>query len=691
MKLKSKILISLTVVGVLSSAAFTFILVNHFKNYNGSNNRLIIYDPSAVTRELKNEEAEIKPKDESNENLPTPLPKSDSISEKVTEPIETIPEPKKEEENYKPSTPVNSRPKEWEDSADADLDEVLNPDYDADLNIRTEEIKDLDSIIDTNPQAPGDEDVQGGRGTYIRKQGRIIENHSNYYEFLPGGQSSSIALTKLVNSSPTFKKLKPGTKIKSKDFKDVKENSLIYTGEEFIELDDEILKDALLTIQADPSPWHKKHLDLQNYQLTEEDKKMLRKGFFPVSASVWALRPGFLNTTFYKMTKNNLNRYIPLKENAQRSPERIRDLDWTTKEFHKTGTGWQKTIVDIPGFSNNVAVLNVYTDEKGDQRYIVEVKLINQIQDINQLLDAAKSIMSNKTIGTGLALRNVQSDTQEKAVEFVQKMNDSVKALTLFYEYNDPKVINAIIDNPNFSARNKLYELNVITNDTHLENSDKTIVTVDPRVFLKVKPGAYDHYASAIYTIYQLKDDISKTTMSKLLEYIYVKEKDRREFQGRFGEGGHNTKWDLSNTEIYDLNNIIFPRINNKELKFTKVIFPVPENRNLKIDLSKVINSNDDNTTGKIYFGMGQEPQPVEYGHDPSQWPDTLTLTATSPRGVSADLQSIYNILFYSNSINKIDLSNTEITESEAKSQSWSSLGRGSITITLKNGQIINV
>ncbi|UVD81958.1 hypothetical protein NV226_01470 [Mycoplasma iguanae] len=209
MKLKNKILLSLTAVGVLSSAAFTSILVNHFKNYNGSNDGYLIYDPSAITKELKNEELEPLPAPaatpETNSEVkqqnpvilqpkpqpqpvspepapaPKPAPQPRPVFVQPQQPTtpESAPIPERRIESKRPVILGTIRP-----SQDSDLDRELSRKIllDSDLG-EIEEVNSLEFEAGADEKIPANERIFGGKGTHREAQGTFKDRNPDGTEF----------------------------------------------------------------------------------------------------------------------------------------------------------------------------------------------------------------------------------------------------------------------------------------------------------------------------------------------------------------------------------------------------------------------------------------------------------------------------------------------------------------------------
>ncbi|MGY6172112.1 IgG-blocking virulence protein [Candidatus Mycoplasma pogonae] len=696
MKLKTKIITVVLSGSIVISGAIVALTVNNFKNYESNQIATSVYNSLLKSKKIDRAKVETPTKEEPvvENEIEKPQQDSEVIENKdVKQPINTQPknEVKIPQERPRINPEIKSPPKKvqvqkpkntkapkidnFKPSSDSELDNVLNQktEYDDDLG----EIEIVNEVKIEKNLLPIDQEL-GGYGTKSRKKVRRFDGQVHDNPFMPGAQESSQTMVDLYYSGVKFKKLAPGVKVKSEDFKFVKPNSMVYTGEEFLEITNQDLEETvkemnrdmykILANEKDPNyafwkQWHKEKGDFRVSSLRPEEIKMLRQGWFPSSINSWSLRPGFVNPTVYKTTRTNLNRYIPLASSSERSATEVHNLSYNPGKEEQVDPkfNWNKKTQNITGYTDNVAQLHTYTNGDGEERYILEVKNLNEFRDIQKAVNTVLGVVKNKAIGIGVAVRNINNQTVDEAKEIVKNIPNTVKSLNLFYQVNDPEVVNALLENKNFSSKNPLFELDIIVGNLHDENSPK-LNQVDPRVFIKVKPSTFDYHSSAIFTRFTIANNINKSTLENLLKYVYIKERNRREFQGSFGQGGHITEINLAKTEITDFNNIDFPKPESSDkLIFTQVVFGDVKNQKVNIDLSDLRIDNTDKINPRSNW-------PVLYGLDISNQPHTLTLTARSNRSIAQDIATLVNIYNYSHAMKTIDLSSVnEFTEANVK------------------------
>ncbi|WP_027119855.1 DUF31 family putative serine protease [[Mycoplasma] testudinis] len=435
---------------------------------------------------------------------------------------------------------------------------------------------------------------------------------------------------------------------------------------------------------------------------TPEELNTLSQGQVPDSLTpngafggTYHALPAFVNDVQFKATYDNLNRFLPITTNSQRSYNDIINLDFKPGPGD-IASGYNKTVISIPGYEN-VAELYEYTsitkpNDVTQNRYIINIHDIQNMgsRTANDLINTAKSLMKyvNNNSGIGIAIRNINSTTGSFGAAFVKSMPNLVKSLTLFYDWNNPMAADALIDNQNYtSPSNNLTELNIYTDlSTSIDNRNNgregaTILSrIDPRVYQKVNPTAQDYGYNAIFTTMSIKPNTSRADISNAMNYVYVQAKNRREFQGIMGGAGARPgKWDFEDNSMWDMNNFVIPTTSAISV-FDKVTFsPLVQGLSAPLDLQ---NLTIDNTTRvKIPGDPSEGIAFANAGQADANANTYLRAIGKSSRGASADLQTIINYMVRAQAyLRNVDLRNytaggitysTDISEQQIKSASW--------------------
>ncbi|OYD26511.1 putative immunoglobulin-blocking virulence protein [Mycoplasma testudineum] len=581
----------------------------------------------------------------------------------------------------------------------------------------------------------------GGVGTNSRRLGKnssVSQPDKFDYESLSAGsQDSAVVLSALIRNGVTLDNLpKLEEAVSMKDLNSLKENSLRWTGNKVLNFEgkdlEEMLKDfndslnvQLPQNEVSPTRYSLNDVvalakkDTANQELTYiekiikerintylekhkpngmtkiQDVKLktsftpwelseLEKGLVPSTmnidgtlGAVWSARAAFVNDVQFRTTQQNMNRYLSIESNWERTFDSIMNLDFAAWKGEATNSGYSKSeAITIPGYEE-IAKLYEYkslrdANNPREYRYIVELirsdKLTNG-KTINTLIGKVEEIVKNRNsswsrneTGLMLAIRNINPKTVDFVENVVQYMPNTIKSLTMFYNSNDPKAIHALIKNNSYDTRNNtLRELNLYT-DTDRNIDDKntaverisSLTRIDPRVYQRVNPGAYDYKYNSIFLTMAVSKPESRNTVSEIMRYVYVTAKDRREFQGSMGgSGAYPLKWDFRDANMWEFNNVTIPPISNFS-QFEKVTFSaIPSGSktllydftNLKIDNSGRVRAE----VGNPNYGMFYANTPVAEMDDGAEsWEKdpngiTLQVIGTSSRGVQADITTINN------------------------------------------------
>ncbi|WP_027119693.1 MIP family Ig-specific serine endopeptidase [[Mycoplasma] testudinis] len=391
-------------------------------------------------------------------------------------------------------------------------------------------------------------------------------------------------------------------------------------------------------------------------------------------------RPAFVNAVQFKRTQDNMNRFLSITSNWERTENDILNLNFKPNAGEGQSGYDKKDLGAIKGYED-VANLLEYTSVSApnnirENRYIINIHSMQNLASKAKptaigLIDAArndgaqngKMQFVSPNSGIGVAIRNINATTADISSKFIASMPNLVKSLTLFYDWNNPQVVNALIDNPNYnSPSTNLTELNIYTDlDTPLgqKNPDvdkaTNLTRIDPRVYQKVNPTAFDYGYNAIFNTLSIKANSSRQDISNAMNYAYVQGKNRREFQGSFGgEGGYPVNWNFQDNNQWDMNNVNVPRISNFS-KFQKITYaslvggvaaPL-DLQNLKIDNTDKVQYQVDDVTKGVFFANSSPNNPQAY----------VKVIGGSNRSTSANLATINN---YANSawqyIRNIDL-----------------------------------
>lgn len=691
MKKNTKIIAFLFSGSIAVASVVTGAVVFSYSSYNRNKIDYLFFNPQlAKQAEQKTPPPapiEPKPKEPEPEKPIENKPAKPVVPPTTQPPREEAPAPntdtaKKPDEKIVTPSPVKPKPQETENDTRGnstngdsltrfkDFDE-----YDVTNIERNKKDKSLQILKVDDPNG-----YYGGYGT-TQRRGYKYHQDKTSATFDKNASESTETLSKLYNQGFKFKRLTK--QISSDDFKYIKENTLIYTGEKVIQVDEKLKKEALdywntrnrTVLGQNPSDPTTKESDYypDKKELDQWDLDMLAKGWFPVSRSTWALRPGFVNSTVFKILTKNKERFLPYDAIQQRGTWSTENLEYINT-LDTPNTGWKKTIRQLGDYDqNNIQLLEYTNIQKAEEkRYMIEVKIIERMPDLNEAIEAAKKQINNSGIqhGIGLVLRNINKNNLTQAGNVLAKFPNFIRKVTLFYFSNNPSALNEFKKNPNFSSSNQLYELEINTepNKAHIDESERILSSVDPEIFKKIRDGAYDHNSSVVFTKWEFPAGTLKSKLSDIFKYVYIEKANRRVFQGSFGEGGYVARLDLSNTEIFDLNNIVIP---TKIGKFSKVYFPETFDGRVVIDLKNVSKQEQDNT-GRILTIEPFQRGEVFYGKDPSNVPQTLVINSLSVRGKDADKASIQNILNYSQNrgwdgFKELDLSSTSFTEAEAR------------------------
>ncbi|PAF55073.1 hypothetical protein [Mycoplasmopsis agassizii] len=434
---------------------------------------------------------------------------------------------------------------------------------------------------------------------------------------------------------------------------------------------------------------------------TSEEVTRLEMGQVPNSfkvngqfGSTATKRAAFVNDVLFRTTQQNMNRYFGFTSNWERTENDVMNLEFRAWKGEATNSGYEKAEpITIPGFENSARLLeykNLSSTSSDNNRYIIEIFAVQNLSSVNSLVNAAKKLMKNQK-GAGIAIRNINPSTGEKAKEVVKNMPNFIKSLTLFYDWNDPVVVHALIDNLNFNTTDKtLVELNLYTDvsrnidmrNTAVERST-SLTRIDPRVYQRVNPGAYDYKYNAIFLTLAVGKPTTRREIGQMMRYVYVIAKNRREFQGYFGgEGGYPVMWDFRDANMYEMNNIEIPNIPNFKT-FTKVTFSslingkaIYDLTNLKIDNTEKVELNFLNPNTGMHYANTTPLTSLK-----TNTFNTLVVVGSSGRGTSADANTISNHMLrsyqYLNAIDFRDetvngeLHKTEMTEEIIKSITW--------------------
>ncbi|MGY6171824.1 hypothetical protein ACW95P_00585 [Candidatus Mycoplasma pogonae] len=557
------------------------------------------------------------------------------------------------------------------------------------------EIEEVETLDTTKKADVSINEELGGYGTYNRQRGTYNGKASdNTYN--PGGQESTQTMTALIYSKQKFKALKAGaTKIKSADFKFVAVNSLVFTGAEILEIDEDLKKAAVKfmndhlkeTIEKSTGyekqrweEWKKVAEDRTVENLTQQELTWLKQGMFPTSAFSWGYRPAFVNTYVYEQTKKNLDRFVPVASSSQLEQEKIFNLDFNGNSSTETKNNWTVNTKAIKLTRTIKAYLKTYKNSENEVRHVIEIVNVDPIYDSGEFLKSVKEKIGNSFNGLGVVIRNVNEAKAKHVADVVKKLPNFVKSLTLFYETSNPIAVNALKDNPNFSAENQLLELNIVGpyNNGNPIDQSKVLKTVNPQVFTKVKQSTFSYGTNVIFTKFQVGSEVNKQLLENIFKFVYIKDKDRREFQGEFGSGGYITDWDLSKTQLRDLNNIEFPQLNEGQaLKLKSVVFAPVDDHKLSMDLSDLSIDNTDKISahGSVMYGTDVEKQPTK-----------LVLAQKSKRATQDDINTLVRVLNYSYKIQTIDLSNVAELTQEVVKEMFGEVNRN-VTVKTVDGE----
>ncbi|MGY6172250.1 hypothetical protein ACW95P_02805 [Candidatus Mycoplasma pogonae] len=555
-----------------------------------------------------------------------------------------------------------------------------------------EEVETLETTPKTDIEVNED---AGGYGTYNRQRGKY-NGKWNSNTYAQGGQESTQTMTALVYSQQKFKALKSGAKkINSADFKFIAVNSLFFTGAEILELDEEVKKAAVDFMNKDLEEtiakstgyerqrwdeWQKVAPKRTVDNLTDQEISWLKQGMFPTSAFSWGFRPAFINTYVYEQTKKNLDRYIPVASSSQLGQDDIFNLNFNGNSSTETKNKWEVKTEEIQTVNKTAAVLKTYKNTEGVIRYIVEIFDPLKINDSSEFLELVKKQVGESFTDLGVVVRDIKDSTVKSAAEIVKKLPSFVKSLTLFYETSNPSVVNALGQNTNFDEKTPLFELNIVgsyNNGNSIDDS-KVLNSVDPQVFVKVRQGTFSYGTNVIFKKFEVGSEVNKQLLENIFKLVYIKDKDRREFQGEFGSGGYVTNWDLSKTELIDLNNMEFPqRDENQPLKLTSVLFSEVKNNTLNMNLSDLSVDNTDKISehGSVMYGKKAEKQPTK-----------LVLEAKSSRSTQEDIETLVRVFNYSHQINIIDLSSVSDFTEEAVKKLFINVNR-KVTVKTADGE----
>ena len=438
--------------------------------------------------------------------------------------------------------------------------------------------------------------------------------------------------------------------------------------------------------------------------LTSDNIKFLEEGYMPSSiqpdgklgAGVWQARPAFVNGVQFQTTLRNMNRFIPITSNWQRNQDDVLRLNFQPGSGEGVSGYKRSDLGMIDGFDKVGRVLKYVSalspNNPKENRYIIEIGAekdttigIQYLSDTAEKLIAAAREKIQKDepqadfteSGIGVAIHNINATTGVAAANFVKTMPGIVKSLTLFYNWNNPLVANALIQNRNFppNGSNNLTELNIYTDlDVPISQKNPAVEKptnlnrIDPRVYQRVNPTANDYRYNAIYTTMAVSanetDNTGKTIkqtsrreISNIMNYVYLQAWNRREFQGEIPDsasvkpsGAYPVNWDFSENNQWDFNNVVIPDIPNFENgKFTKVYYsPLVNGIAAPLDLQHLIVDN----TSKVDYRLGDVNKGIFFrskdggvagaaGEGVSQ--NYLRVIGTSSRGKSADLQTILN------------------------------------------------
>lgn len=451
---------------------------------------------------------------------------------------------------------------------------------------------------------------------------------------------------------------------------------------------------------------------VQVSDLTLQDIDSLEQGYMPTIIRLngkfnnvtWQARPAFVNEVQYQRTYDNVARFLPITSNWERSQDDIINLNFRPDDREGI-TGFDKTVLKIPGY-DDVAELFKYTsriepNNKTANRYIINITGINKLasKSSNQntpqaLIDAAIQQTDLKKVGDegiGVAIQNINATTGNASADFVTKMPGNVKSLTLFYNWNNPKVANAILFNQNYGSQNKLTELNLYTNITGQKISSRnndvdtpnTLTRIDPRVYQRVVGNAYDYKYNAIFNTMDIAPNTTRKQISDIFNLVYIQGSNMRVYQGSFGgTGAYPTQWWFGDNNQWDFNNIVIPKIPNfAKGKFNRITYsPLVNQIAAPLDLENLQIDNTD----KIDYELGNTSKGVFYADTAPAGINSqnyVRVIGHSKFGHSQDLQSILN---YVNAgwqyIRNIDLRDymangvkytTGFDEATIKSTSW--------------------
>ncbi|WP_180738038.1 hypothetical protein [Mycoplasmopsis agassizii] len=438
---------------------------------------------------------------------------------------------------------------------------------------------------------------------------------------------------------------------------------------------------------------------------TADEIKILETGQLPDSlkpdgsfGGTFQNRAQFVNEVQFNTTRANMSRFLKIESNWERTWDSIMGLDFKAWKGEGTNSGYNKSNpIPIPGY-DGIAHLLEYTNLRdsndNEKRYIIEVTRVDKLDSVNNLVKEAQKLMKNQ-FGSGLAIRNINTSNMEKATETVKNMPGSIKSLTLFYDSDNPKAIHALIDNPNFNTSDKtLVELNVYTDiSTRIDDRNTaverttTLTRIDPRVYQRVNPTAYDYKYNTIFLTMGIAKPTTRREIGDIMRYVYVTARTRREFQGEMGGiGGYPTMWDFRDGgNMYEFNNVQIPNIPNFTA-FTKVTFSSLINGKAIMDMRNIQIDNSD----KVQYEVGRPNVGIFYANttpidDPNS-PTTNTLVivgaGTSSRGLDADIKTVSNHMVRSwQFLNEIDFSDVKLTdgtlveskmtEAKIKSTNW--------------------
>ncbi|TDO18996.1 putative immunoglobulin-blocking virulence protein [Mycoplasma testudineum] len=663
-------------------------------------------------------EPEKEPEPEPPAPEPEPTPEPEPVPPVPTPPVEEPPVAEKEPEPAAPSTPIGSGTQNVKPTT-------------AELLRR---LKDNGE----SAQLSKDFVTKGGVGTNSRRLGKnssVSQPDKFDYESLSAGsQDSAVVLSTLIRNGVTLDNLPTlDEAVSMKDLNSLKENSLRWTGSKVLNFNGQDLNDMLkefnesLNVQlpldtVSPTRYsltdvvalankdkngqeltniekiikdrintylakHKPNgmTSIQDVKLKESfsanEISDLEKGLVPSSmnidatlGAVWSARSAFVNDVLFRTTQQNMNRYLSIESNWERTFDSIMNLDFAAWKGEATNSGYSKSeAIPIPGYEN-IARLYEYKNLRDqnnprEYRYIVELlrsDLLKEGKTINTLMNEVEKIVRSKNsswnkneTGLMLAIRNINQSTVKNVEAVVEFMPNTIKSLTMFYNSNNPKGIHALIKNTNFDTKtNTLRELNLYT-DTDRNIDDKntaverisTLTRIDPRVYQRVNPGAYDYKYNSIFLTMAISKPEPRNVISDTMRYVYVTAKDRREFQGYFGgAGAYPINWDFRDANMFEFNNVNIPSISNFS-KFEKVTFSQIKDKTLFYDFRNLVIDNSDRVRYEIgipSYGMFYADTAVADRDNRSEWATdpngvTLKVVGTSKRGVAADIRTINN------------------------------------------------